>query len=407
MEAIEVVEGLTEFAGRGAGADAERRAAGWLADELGAGGHDTSVETFWCRPNWALAHAWHAVFGVIGSLVSLASPVAGVAILAIALASVFVDWRSGLSLGRRLTREHASQNVVATDPATGRDADRVRLILSANYDAGRTGTAYRMWLRRPSAALRRRLNGFTPGWLGWFSLALVWLLATAAIRLSGHSSHAVAVAQVPPTAMLILAFALLLELGTSGWSPAAGDNATGVAVALALGRALQTVPPQHVEVELVLSGAGDGSQLGLRHHLRRHRAECGRANTVVLGLAACAAGRPHWWTADGTLIPLRYARPLRDLARAIAAEEPHLHLRRHPGRGATPAEPARVRRIPAIALGCLDDLGLAPGSHQPTDTIDAIDRTALDAALQFGLQMVDAIDAAVGELRRQSAATPA
>jgi hypothetical protein len=36
-----------------------------------------------------------------------------------------------------------------------------------------------------------------------------------------------------------------------------------------------------------------------------------------------------------------------------------------------------------------------------------IDRGALDRAVQFGLMMVDGIDAAVGELRAKPTATPA
>lgn len=403
MEAIEIVEGLAGFADRGAGTDAERRAAAWLAAQIS---RDTEIETFWCRPNWALTHAVHAALAVAGSLGSLSSPVAGVAILAATLASVATDWLLNISVGRRLTREHASQNVLVSPTPTPSEKP-VRLILTANYDAGRAGLVFRGWLRRPAAWLHRALNPCVPGWLGWLAIANLWLLAIAILRLEGQTSHAVAAAQLPPTIALVIAFALLLDLATARWSPSVGDNATGVGVAVALAQALEIAPPQHLDIELVLTGAGDGDQLGFRRHLREHRGERTARNTVVVGLAACAAGTPRWWFSDGPLIPLRSARPLRDLARQISADEPHLQAKPHRGRGSTPALPARAAGIPAITLGCLEDKSFRPRTHQLGHSVAAIDTAALDAALQFALLLVDAIDSAVGSLEREPAVTPA
>jgi hypothetical protein len=408
MKPMEVVEGLAGFAGRGAGTDAERRAAGWLTAQLSAGERDVAVETFWCRPNWALAHALHAGLAVLGSLVMLASAVAGTAILAVVLASVIADSLTGISLGRRPTPEHASQNVVAASTSGDhRQARRVHLILTANYDAGRTGLVYRECLRRPPAMIRQTLRGFAPGWLGWLSIAIAWLLAIAVLRLTGQTTHAVAAAQLPPTVGLLVALALLLDVALSAWSPAAGDNATGVGVATAVAEALHTTPPQRLDVDVVLTGASDGDQSGLRRYLAGRARERKAANTIVLGIAACTAGRLYWWHSDGPLIPLRYGRSLRQVAQNLAADEQHLHPARHRGRGTTPALPARIAGIPAMTVGCLGHDGLATRSHRPTDTADRLDPAGLDQALQFTLLVVDAIDAAVGELQGRRAATPA
>ena len=74
-----------------------------------------------------------------------------------------------------------------------------------------------------------------------------------------------------------------------------------------------------------------------------------------------------------------------------AAGEPHLKAAPHRGRGATPALPALKRRLPAIAIGCLDDRGLAPRSHRPDDIPEHTNPKAMDDALQFALMLVDAI----------------
>jgi hypothetical protein len=419
-DSMSTIEGLEAFTGRGAGTDAERRAANWLAARCAAPGREALIETFWCRPNWALAHLWHVALAIAGSLISLASAIAGFIILAIALVSITADAVSGMSLGRRLTPERASQNVVVRAPPESSPAvtPGPRLILTANYDAGRIGFAYRPWMRGAARRLERTLRGLTPGWLGWLALAVVWLLAVAALREAGHKSQVIGAIQFVPTVGLLLAFALLLELATGQWSPAAGDNGSGVAVALELAAALTAATPRHLQVEILLGGAGDGDPLGLRHHLRaqrrqrkaaRHVRRETRADTIVLGFAPCAGGSPHWWTSDGSFLPLRYSASLRRMAARIATDEPHLGVGPSRGRGATSALAARVAGLPALAIGCLDGRGLAPSSHQTSDTAAGVDRGALGRAVQFALLLIDELDATVGEARPQphSAATPA
>jgi hypothetical protein len=414
MRATETASRLERYAGRGAGTDAERRAAGWLAGELGGDGREVVVETFWCRPSWALAQAWHVALALAGSLVSVASPRLGGALLLAALVFVVLDALSGTSPGRRLTPARASQNVVAItprapaiDPTADPLAERTRLIVTANYDAGRAGLAYRDPFRRASAALRRASLGLAPGWLGWLSIAIAWELAIVILRLQGNHSHVLGVVQLPPTVALVLCLALLLELATADWSPAAGDNGTGVAAALALARALDAAPPRHLDVEVVLEGAGEGGRIGLRRYLRARRRERTPANTVVVGIAACSGGTPRWWGSDGPLLALRYARRLRQLAQAVAADEPHLGAAPHRGRGATPALPARMAGLPAITIGCLDRRGLVPRSHQRTDLAAAIEAGAIDRAVALGLLLIDAIDAALAEPHARVSVTPA
>jgi hypothetical protein len=395
MRTTETVSALAGFERRGAGTEAERRAAMWLRQEAETAGREAQLEAFWSRPNWALTHAWHVALALAGSLVSVSSPRVGGALLLVALLSIIADALTGVSPGRRLTPERASQNVVSG----GQAGDRVRLIVTANYDAGRVGLAYHERVRALTAGITRASRGLAPGWLGWIALATTALLTTAILRLGGTRGAAIGVAQLIPTIGLVLTLALLLELASSDVGPAAGDNATGVAVAAALVRALDAAPPRHLSVELVLQGAGDTTGLGIRHYLRRHKRELNAANTVVLGIAACTDGRPRWWTSDGPLVPLRHFRRLRAMCARIAEQEPALRAAPHRGRGVAPAHLATAARLPAITVGCLDEREIVPGSHRHNDSADAIDRQALDAALEFALTLVDAIDAHVGQTR--------
>jgi hypothetical protein len=397
MRAAETAAALTEFHRRGAGTDAERRAAVWLAREVRSPRRTVYLETFWHRPNWALAHAWHCLIAVAGGLLTVSHAALGGAFVLVALISVLADWLTGRSLGRRLTREHASQNVVspAPAPAASAAAPEVRLIVTANYDAGRTGLADRNAVRATGARLKRLAGGgrFTPGWLGWLVIELIWLLAVAVIRDSGTNGTPIKIAQLIPTAVLVLQAAFLLDLASAPFGAAAGDNAAGTAVAIALVRALDAAPPRRLGVELLLQGSGQNGMIGLRRHLRGRRQDRRPANTVVLGIAACGAGRPCWWVSDGAMVPLRYLARLRDLAARTGGPATPLQAIPHFGRGTGPALPARTAGIPALTIGAVDGRGLAPRSQQASDTAPALDPAALDRVLEFALTLVDAIDA--------------
>jgi hypothetical protein len=406
MRPLETIRALAAFERRGPGTDAERRAAQWLARELIAQRHRVRVETFWCRPNWAMAHAWHVALALVGSLLAPSHPTAGAILLGIALASIVTDELTGTSPGRRLTPERASQNVVTTATASTAGATtetpdaRTPLIVTANYDAGRTALVYRAWLRRPTAYLGRVAGRAALGWLAWTEIAIAWLLAVAIVRTSAHhSSTALGIVQLPPTVVLLFGLALLLEAAGAPYGPAAGDNASGTAIAVALVHALATSakPPDNVELNLVLAGAGEGGGIGIRRYLRSRRRELRRANAVVIGIAASGGGDLHCWLSDGPLIPLGYARPLRALAANLPGVTPHRD------RGATPAFAARARGLAAIAIGCLNPRGLAPHSHQPKDVQATIDAAALDQTLDVTLRLIDAIDTSLA--RAQASAT--
>ena len=402
MRPAETTTALAAFTGRGPGTDAERRAARWLAGELVATRNRVRIETFWCRPNWALAHAWHVALALAGSLISVGDPVVGTALVAVALASTVTDELLGTSLGRRLTPERASQNVVASTSQQPASVKSARLIVTANYDAGRTGLIYRDAFRAVARRLSRATTHRAPGWLAWLAIAITYELAIAVIRIAdAHPPATLGAVQLPPTVALVLALALLLEAAGAGYGPAAGDNATGVAAAIALAQNLTADPPRNLTVDLVLQGAGESPGVGLRRYLRAHKRELRDENAIVLGIAAAGAGRPAWWVSDGRFVRLRYAKTLRAISAKTGATAGHR------GRGTTPALPARAAGLPAIAIGCLDGRGLAPRSHQRTDTPDAMDEPALDDAIEFGRKLARAIDASLGTATTPETVAPA
>jgi acetylornithine deacetylase/succinyl-diaminopimelate desuccinylase-like protein len=99
------------------------------------------------------------------------------------------------------------------------------------------------------------------------------------------------VIQLPPTVALVLALAVLLEAAAAGYGPGANDNASGVAIAIAVTDAFKAGPRPNLTIELVLQGAGEGHEIGVRRYLRSRRPALGRRSTIVLGIAPAVADK--------------------------------------------------------------------------------------------------------------------
>ena len=379
--ALEIVEVLCRFAGRGPCTDAERRAAAWLHDDLRARGHEAWVETLWVRPQWAASLALHALLGVVASVAAVAYPPAGLGLALVLALSLALEAAGRPGLLRLVLPRRATQHVLAL-PAEDKP---VTLLICARYDAPRAGALAGDRGRRLAARLRRGLRGRTLGPYGWLVTALVVVAACAGARLAGVEGLAVGIPQFLATVTLLGAFAFAIDVAASPVTPGANAGASPAAVALALHDELNQRPPQHLAPALVMLGAGEGGPQSLRAHLRRERLRA--ADTVLLEIAPSGAGTP-----------------------AFAARHPQL---RSAGNGAATAlgAPARgqlprVRtRLPGAVVGCLDARGIAPRVRQADDLPGHVDPAALDAALDYALAVVDSLDASVGHARTDHSAS--
>lgn len=371
--------GLARFEDRGACTDAERRAAGWLHDELRAAGHEAWVETHWVRPQWALSLALHATAGIVASVLALTAPLVAAIVAAVAALSLALEAGGRSGPLRRLFPRRATQNVltVADEDA----APDVTLLICARYDAPRGGLVTRDGPRRLAARLRRRLGGRTPGPRAWVALALLAVAACAGLRALGFEGSWLGLAQFLPTVALLGALAAAGDIAVSPVSPGAGDNAAGVGVAVALHAELTRNPPGAFAPALLLNGAGDGGPQAVRAHLRRERLD--RTRVVVLELGPCGGGAPAYAATH----------PQLRAACERAAETLGGGSRRTPLRGSSAAAAARGRRLPAAWIGALDAAGIAPRSRQPSDTLEHLEPASADAVLDFALACVDALDA--------------
>jgi hypothetical protein len=394
---MEVIRELCSFEGRRAGTDAERRAANWLAKRLRETGRRTDVEPTYVHPQYGLVHALHCALGFAGSLVAILQPAVGFALVLVAAVSMYLDLNGRFYLARRLFFRRASQNVVARGKSPTAPA---RIFITAHYDAARTGAAFQPKRVARASRLSKRLPvPIAPFRVLFWSLAI--LLPILGLRMAGVDSNLVSLLQLVPTLTLLIGVFLLADIELSDVVAGANDNASGVATALSLAGQLDADPPENLDVWVLLTGGEECQMEGMRSFVRSHRKSIDRESNYFIVLDALGAGTVRYETGEGLAVTYDLDRRLAELCTAVAEADRENGNRfgARPWRSgfATDALPARIAKLRATAITCLADGSILPAHyHRPEDVPKRIDRTALDRAHDFALELIRALDRDVG-----------
>ena len=403
---IELIRDLCSFERRLAGTDSERRAANWLAATLRARGRTAEVEPIYVHPQAPLVTALHCAIGFAGSIASIASPPVGFALVLAAATSMYLDLNARRYLLRRLFWRRASQNVVSPG---GRPDAPARLLLCAHYDAARGGWALGPGRVRLGERVARLLGvPFGPSRALFWSLAA--LLPILGARLAGVNGPGLSLVQLLPTLALLAGAFALGEMRLADVVPGANDNASGVATALSVAAALDADPPRHLDVWLVLAGAGECLMEGMRAFVRTHHEVLDPATTFFLNIDSVGAGELRYVTSEGLAVGFEMDRRVTELCAAIAAaseggpDEP-----RPLAWGlASDGLPLRLARYPGTTItATAPGSSLAPNRRRPTDVPDAIDRRALDLAHRFTVDLARQLDREAGRRAERPAAAGA
>jgi Peptidase family M28 len=396
-ERLELIRRLCSFEGRRAGTDAERRAANDLAKRLGAGGRRADVEPTYVHPQWALVHAAHCALAVAGGLVALEWPAIGFVVVLLTAVSMYLDLNGRFYLLRRLFFRRASQNVVARGMRPDAPA---RVVLCAHYDAARTGRAFDPGPSAFAARLQRAIPlPIGPFRILFWSLAL--LLPVIGARMAGIEAGWLSAIQLVPTLVLILGVFLLVDISLSPTSPGANDNASGVATAISLAGELDGDPPANLDVWVLLTGAEECLQEGMRSFLRKHRDDLPRESTYFVCLDTVGEGEVRFEAAAGWVVTFEMDRHLVELCEAIATtdgDRPRGRALRdgYGGDGVL----ARTRRYRSTTITCIPAEGRVPDQHTHRDVPDRIDPDSLERAHGFALDLVRLLDRDVGRRAR-------
>jgi hypothetical protein len=398
---MEIIRELCSFEGRLTGTDAERRASNRLAERLRDLGRKAEVEPVYVHPQAPLVHAMHCLIGFAGSLVAITIPALGFGLVLLAATSMYLDLNGRVYLLRSLFFRRASQNVVSPG---GKPKAPARLLICAHVDAARTSSAHSAKRTRQFARVSRR----SPLPLGPYRI-LFWSLAALipllGVRMAGIDSQLVSVLQLIPTLVLLVGMFGLIELEVGEVVPGANDNASGVATAIALAAELKDEPASNLDVWVVLDGAGESIQEGMRRFVRSRRKEFEKQNTFVLAIDSVGRGDVRFQTTAGWVVSYRMDRRLVELCKAIATADAEGDERFGAaafasglGGEATMTAAAGWR---SIGITCHDADGYVANRHLPSDVPKAVDRASLDRAQAFCLELIRRLDADLGRKSKQ------
>ena len=362
----------------------ERRAAEWLLAKLREHGAHGEIElervhgTFW----WPLGLA--AGTGLAAGLATLAGRrVLGGALAALAGAAALDD----LPPGERRLRRVLSQRTAATVVTEMGPADAERtVVLVAHHDAAHSGLVYH-------PAIPERVFGRAP-WLLERSDTSPPLMAPAVVipALIGTGAATGSRALVKAgMAVAAASAALLADIGSRETVTGANDNATGVAVLVAIARALAEAPTQNVRV-LLVSTSEEALCEGMQAFARRHFAELPRESTFFLSVDT--VGSPHLLALRGEGMIRMREYPARSLALVDElADElgiwmfPNLRLR-----NATDGIFPLAAGYECASLCSCTDLKQPANYHWPTDTPDRVDYGTVADAVRLSEAVVRRLD---------------
>jgi acetylornithine deacetylase/succinyl-diaminopimelate desuccinylase-like protein len=366
-----VVRELASYS-RPSASEGERRAAEWVAGELGqAGCRSVRVEEerahggYW----WPL--------GILNALALLASRrgrLAAALAGAFAAAAVWDDVGGGrLWFRRRALPHRATWNVVAE--AGDADAERTVVFVS-HHDAAHSGLVFHPALPRFAMERAPKLHAMTDQspqivyglFLGPVLLAL-WGL-TGLRRLKGVG-----------TFFTVGASAAMADIGARNVVPGANDNLSSVAALVALAHALRERPLDGVRVILLSTGSEEGFMEGMQAFGRRHFGELPRETTEFVCLEC--VGSPQLCVVEGEgMLRMRFydERSREALASAGAAEG--IELRRGLRTGAATDGLISMRAgYRTCTLGGVDETKFPSNYHWPTDTPDNLSWKSIEDAV--------------------------
>jgi hypothetical protein len=375
---------------RGATGDGEQRAAGYVRNELQQLGlRAARLEPFrgsvsiWMPWSIAFSLALWGVFaglflGWLGSLVALAMH----------LLAIWILWRELYPFGdypvRRWLWRGDSQNVVAVVPPAGPVQGRV--VLMGYLDSARAPFFWR-------APGRRRL-----AWL------LVWPLlfsvpANALLLFLGALTGSVWLycLTTPLVLCLIVGLVISLRAERAPFAPGANNNASGLAMLLALAERLKQAPLARTEVWLLASGCRETGGDGARAFLDAHGETLAPATFIALE-GVGVGQRVVYLDGEGLLYHTRYSP--RALALAAQAAERcrqaglEVGVERHRG---GPAEMGLITRrgFEGLSINVWPDQerGVA-GRRRADDVFETLEQEALEKAHTFAWELLQEIDAA-------------
>lgn len=377
--------------GRGSCTEQELQAGEYTASQMRAlSMKDIRTDPFEAIPSTYWGYGLSFGAALTGSLLVLLFGGRGVMFLGalLSLAGVWgmlAETEFAPSWVRWTLQRKTSQNVSGVLPPA-HEAHR-RVVLCAHLDTHRTPVFYssKLWYAAfnflVSLAFLSMLAGtvlyglsaaYDWVWVRWVSLAL------AGIQ--------------------IFAIALCLQADFTPYSPGANDNASGVAIALAVAERLRRAPLAHTEVHLAFTGSEEVGDYGMAAYLD-HPSSGRDRDTIYVVLDEVGLGQVKYLRSDGLILRHRTHPRALALAREVKQRLPELNIIEGAGVAYTDALQATKRGLIALTVCTVPapESGMESHWHRMTDRVETLNPDDLAATLQFTWTLLQVVDEEVRE----------
>lgn len=374
---------------RGSATPAEAEGAEYLRATLAQAGLQPQVESFRSGVSawWPFSLAMALVLAAVAIYPLAGRPSAGaaIAVVALALGSAFLEVNLRWSPLRLALPRRESRNVWAVAHPSGTARRRIAII--GHVDSHRTPLLFR------SMGWQKAREVLVPA--GFAAMAVVLVLFAAGIVLQTRVIFLIALA---PAAVVGLTLLFTAQADLTPYTAGANDNATGAGLLPTLAASLGAQPLAQTEVWLVATGCEEVGCIGAIAFFERHHADLRDAVILVVDTVGGAGSGPCYLRSEGMVMQHRYDAELLALADAVAAERPELGAySRRMTEAYTEGLPAIQAGLHALTLCGFTPEGELPRWHQPSDTVEQIDRGVLARNYSFIQELLHRIDARAAE----------
>jgi hypothetical protein len=363
----------------------ERAAADYGAEFLRSLGLEVTIQHFRSPTTWTWFNFLGYLLALSGVVLYLVWPLLGLVLAAVAAVAAIAENDNCPFLSRLMPR-YESQNVIGVLRPQGEV--RRRVVCLAHLDTSRSDSAH-----HPNKVAGFRMTYLLSVWV-LIALAALYLVGTVAYFVPGVSIpwRLEWWLSLPLGLVLIYIQALLIQREQTGeFVAGANDNASGVACTLAATEHFAAYPLRHTELRTVLTGCEEVAANGAVEFLSTHRAQL--RDAFVFSPDNCGAGQAIYAVVEGMFFARRAGPTLVRLAEEVTAEHPNLAIRPAPFRsGYTDGSAALVRGHQALSMLGLDERGVPPNWHWPTDTFENVDENTVNTVAKFLRLMIEKID---------------
>ncbi|MBS3949132.1 MAG: M28 family peptidase [Peptococcaceae bacterium] len=353
-----------EIGARGSATSEEKRAANYCKDLLKGMGYEVIEQRFKALTTFS----WLYITFYLWPLVAWALDWPLLSLLGSIL--FFMDLNTYQVLSR-VFPTGASQNIYATHPkGQGR-----QVVLVAHLDSSKAGLNF-------SPAM---VKGFRTSFL-----LMVASLCAAPILLFVASLWGGAWRFVALLPCLYLAFASITLIHREIWNRytnGANDNASGVGAVLAVAERFKATLPDGVQLSVLLTGCEEAGTYGMIRFLEEYGSR--HKESVFVNLDNIGAGSLHYMSGEGMFPVFKAPTELIEACQRVAKRRPELGVKQGVyNLLSTDAMPALVRGYKAVSFLSMNDEGLLPNWHWPTDTFANVELKTVETAVEFVAELV-------------------